>query len=496
MKNVLLKTIPCVILSVFLFSTALFISACNPTTETAEVKEPEEIIVVEKPQVVDRSAYSSEAASEGFLNMKAYDFLASLSGEAESPFKDFMVGDILNDVMQLLIFGYDAAVFPEGVSQFLGNVDIGSLINNPDLSSYAGLLSSVFGSNPLGIGNTQTENNYSSILYSYYDDGFWRSNLTNEKVHRIMNVILCYKPFGSEPIDFTEADLTIYGETSLAEILGYKNNAIMRSVIYSNDIFGAFFDATISEINDLFSKDDERVIKAIGDIFGELSVADVAALLMPDLTEDELSAFADYTVKDLFNELNAIRNEGIDNYIANKVGTYLFDFIDKYGDVEFFNDTSINSLIEELSDLGAMRDAATEYLSEFVENSSELTLAEISSRLGVEIPEEYAELTIAEVLELAKMMGEASLDAGLSFLEPYLMQFIEEYGEELIEIADEAQVTRDAVLEALTTAYNERSEELKSAVTSAVTDYLKSKTIRELLESSKEILSLFQLPAA
>ncbi|MBO7368712.1 MAG: hypothetical protein J6U25_00310, partial [Clostridia bacterium] len=126
----------------------------------------------------------------------------------------------------------------------------------------------------------------------------------------------------------------------------------------------------------------------------------------------------------------------------------------------------------------------------------ELTLAEISSRLGVEIPEEYADLTISEVLELAKLMGEASIDAGLSFLEPYLMQFIEEYGEELIEIADEAQVTRDSELEALTTAYNERSVELKSAVTSAVTDYLKSKTIRELLEGSKEILSLFQLPAA
>ena len=407
MKKSFFKILLSVLLCVTMFGAVIMTSACNTKPDNSSQITDSSVSSGDSSasgpagnaEVVDRSNYTAADASESVMKSNAYDFFMSFSGETDNPLKDYMIGDFINMAAESLAkelnsgFDFESILSEFDFSEFDFGDGEGEF--DFDLDELKDLFGSIFSGDLFPQGT-----NVNAFSYTYYSDGFWRDNLNNVKVHRILNIILCYKPFGNEPIEFSAQDIETYGDVTVIEILGYKDNDVMKAILCANAVSTAVMNATVNEIADLFSKEAEKTLDAFSGIFGGLSVKDLSDALSIDLGEYE-ETLAELTVNDIMAAIANLDEEQVQAFVSVQIGLLVSYLIENYGDEVIVNDITLNDLFTALLEAEPAEEGEEiDYLSVLLDVFGDVKLSEIAEQYGFEVDEEDAEKTVSEIYEM------------------------------------------------------------------------------------------------
>lgn len=254
------------------------------------------------PAPVDRSEYSALNAASKLLAYPVYDLINDgLSGKVDI-FEGYMLGDLFN------------ALIPDEMDGVPGS-------------------------------------NLSVFRYTYYSDGYWVNNLSEKRVHKILNAFLCFKLDGSEPLALTEEDVETYGNETILTIMGYGSNPMIANFIESSPVVKAIVSAKIKDLAGLFNDSDEVKAQALLAICGKLTVGELAATFGAN---DVPEKYAALTVAEVFEKVEEkiadIEAVGEEEYFEALAQAQFEKFIAEYGEYEVLPDVTVIDLIEAIGD--------------------------------------------------------------------------------------------------------------------------------------------------
>ena len=470
-----MKKIVSLIMAAVLSLAAIFVVGCNKQAEesdasvqsTASVNIPDPL--PDQATAEDRGRFSYKSMTDKAYGMTMYDFCENLLGKRNDFTEDLLVGDIVNSVLEAIVA---SAIGVEGI-------------------------------------------NVNALGYTRYSDGYWKSNASGKDVHKILNALLNYRVDGSEPLAITESDLETYGDSSLIDILGYKNNLLISKAIEGNEIVVRIINADLKTLLALFNEDTS--CQAFTSLFGDLTLGYIASIAGKTVPEEYASTTISEVAASVANEINVAKEVGFNKYFADHADAICGYLVEKYGDKEVIAGLTLSEAVAALNDFSSeeakkafdiLVGIADGYLGSIKEG---LTVMSVVDALYPMISDLviYGEYTVEDLYqalcssdaqetyfvvltELNRLCADEEYKTEITAsVEACLREILDRvgqnYGEEVI-VIDEKEYTVAEIVDFLRSLDEQKIAEMKADAERALEEYLASATIGSVISEAGFVL--------